>query len=248
MSEIRLFAKIHTAKEFGRGNLIIDIEVISLDKKGILPNTDFIVKAGGVTKKRTTNNEGVYRNDEVFESNKSIIKVVLLSGDGADNTIEYFLPPTNNIQSGIEFLKDLSVLYAEIESLISCCGYSFESDGAFSSHSFSVNKLNRESGELIIVKDIFYGNDNKSYDVTPFIYSLTSFYLNKINGCSEIYNHDAKDCVYKYSFDLFVECYNWYDSSVENKSIRNHCKFYSSDERIKRLHQIFKHLCEYARD
>lgn len=104
MSEIRLFAKIHSTKELGKGNLIIDIEVISLNDKGILPNTDFIIKAGDITKKRTTNNEGIYRNDEVFECKTIFDKIELLKNNNITNAVYY-----TNIKSSFNEIKDILI-------------------------------------------------------------------------------------------------------------------------------------------
>ena len=106
MSEIRLFAKIHSTKELGKSNFIIDIEVISLDEKGLLPNTDFIIKAGDITKKRTTNNEGIYRNDEVFESQTTVGKIELLNKK-EKKVSDYYLPIITSKNSYV--IKDISI-------------------------------------------------------------------------------------------------------------------------------------------
>lgn len=81
MSNTKIFAKIHSMRELGKGNFIIDIEIVSLDDAGIKPNTDFILKAGQVKKNRTTNNQGFYRNDEVIESKNGIEKLEILDSN-----------------------------------------------------------------------------------------------------------------------------------------------------------------------
>jgi len=111
MSNIKLFAKIHSTKELGKGNLIIDIEIISLDDKGLLPNTDFIIKLGEIIKKRTTNNEGVYRNDEVLESENVFNKIELQNKKG-ENISDYYLPITTS-NSSYE-VKDVSISIDDI--------------------------------------------------------------------------------------------------------------------------------------
>ena len=116
MSNIILFAKIHSTEELGKGNHIIDIEVISLDKKGILPNIDFILKVGKVQKTRTTNNEGIYRNEEIFKSKIEIEEIEILNIKGKSIS-KYFLPSYISVvtQNEINHLnKNLNDLRIEL--------------------------------------------------------------------------------------------------------------------------------------
>ena len=104
MSKSKILAQIHSLKEISKGNYIIELEVVSIDDNGLVPNIDFFIKAGGRTKKRTTNNQGIFKNEEFFESKKELTEIQLLDTN-KKLVSTYYLPSYTSIENKEQNLK-----------------------------------------------------------------------------------------------------------------------------------------------
>lgn len=228
--ETKIFAQIHSLKEISKQNYLIDIEIVSLDDNGIIPNKDFIIKAGNVSKNRTTNNKGFYRNDEFFES-KEVIKKIELLNTNKGLVSKYFLP----INKKSDISNNRLLVYAEIQSLIDKCGSykdeeKIENEGDKKTAIINIRKnvygcTIKQNGAIIIELVRIYKNDYSSETEEKYYFSNTttinkfvySFILENKYSISDI---EKLDKFIKNERYFHFEIYGDFDLEITEKSIQ----------------------------